>query len=101
MKILIACEESQEVCKAMRKRGHDAVMSDKRHRTDLHFQQFSAVSELQRKVQSKSKITDIHGSGRSHGRIMGNDICRPQTATQLNNPESDDRNKTQLFDAAE
>ena len=28
MKILIACEESQEVCKAMRKRGHEAYSCD-------------------------------------------------------------------------
>ena len=28
MKILIACEESQEVCKAFREKGHDAFSCD-------------------------------------------------------------------------
>ena len=28
MKVLVACEESQEVCKAFRKRGHEAYSCD-------------------------------------------------------------------------
>lgn len=28
MKVLIACEESQEVCKAFRRRGHEAYSCD-------------------------------------------------------------------------
>lgn len=28
MKVLVACEESQEVCKAFRKRGHEAYSAD-------------------------------------------------------------------------
>ena len=28
MKVLIACEESQEVCKAFRARGHEAYSND-------------------------------------------------------------------------
>jgi len=28
MKVLIACEESQEVCKAFRERGHEAYSCD-------------------------------------------------------------------------
>lgn len=28
MKILVACEESQEVCKAFRKKGHEAYSCD-------------------------------------------------------------------------
>ena len=28
VKVLIACEESQEVCKAFRKRGHEAYSAD-------------------------------------------------------------------------
>ena len=29
MKVLIACEESQEVCKAVRAKGHEAYSADK------------------------------------------------------------------------
>ena len=47
MKVLIACEESQEVCKAFRARGHEAYSCDiqepggghlglRRHRKDTH-----------------------------------------------------------------
>lgn len=28
MKVLVACEESQEVCKAFRERGHEAYSAD-------------------------------------------------------------------------
>lgn len=38
MKVLVACEESQTVCKAMRKRGHEAYSADIQEPTGCHLE---------------------------------------------------------------
>lgn len=42
MKILIACEESQTVCRAMRERGHEAYSADIQEPSDGHPEWHSA-----------------------------------------------------------
>ena len=43
MKVLIACEESQEVCKAFRRRGHEAYSCDIQEPADTRSGTFWAM----------------------------------------------------------
>lgn len=45
MKILIACEESQTVCKAFRERGHEAWKLPKEERAKLRSKTFPGIAE--------------------------------------------------------
>ena len=62
MKILVACEESQTVCKAFRERGHEAYSADIQEPTGGH-PEWHILGEI--------KKQNISGHRRGYGRTMG------------------------------
>ena len=59
MKVLIACEESQEVCKAFRARGHEAYSCDIQKPSGGH-PELHILGDCLKAIEG--------GAGRDHGR---------------------------------
>lgn len=59
MKVLIACEESQEVCKAFRARGHEAYSCDIQEPSGGH-PEWHILGDALKAIKG--------GAGRDHGR---------------------------------
>lgn len=57
MKVLIACEESQEVCKAFRRRGHEAYAYESKHAYGFYAvrQELESLIELVSEILKEQK----------------------------------------------
>lgn len=69
MKILVACEESQTVCKAFRERGHEAYSADIQEPTGGH-PEWHILDAAERRT-GKIKKQNLSGHCRGYGRTMG------------------------------
>ena len=70
MKILVACEESQVVCKAFRKKGHEAYSCDIQECSGGHPEwhiQGDVLSILKPQKQLPSKVKFLTGSNKNAG----------------------------------
>ena len=70
MKVLIACEESQEVCKAFRERGHEAYSCDIQDCSGGHPECHIKIDCLPIINGYCNFITEGGGMGK-HGRTVG------------------------------
>ena len=61
MKILVACEESQTVCKAFRARGHEAYSADIQEPTGGHPEWHMETIKLPAKERAKARSKTFPG----------------------------------------
>ena len=66
MKVLIACEESQTVCKAFREKGHESYSCDIIDCSGGH-----PEWQLRSGARRKNGIKNFYRNRQSHGRSMG------------------------------
>ena len=69
MKVLIACEESQEVCKAFRAKGHEAYSCDIQEPSGGH-PEWHILGDCLKAIEG--------GAGRDHGRNRARRATREQ-----------------------
>jgi len=75
VRVLVACEESQEVCKAFRERGHEAYSSDLQECSGGHPEWHIQGDCLPLLNGNTSFVTS--GGGKNHNRQMGFNHCSP------------------------
>lgn len=62
MKVLVACEESQEVCKAFRERGHEAYSCDLQECSGGH-PEWHIVDDVLKIINGGVMFMDSEGGG--------------------------------------
>lgn len=75
MKVLVACEESQEVCKAFRARGHEAYSCDLQECSGGH-PEWHIKGDCLPLLNGHCEIVTC-GGGQNRNRQMGYDHCPP------------------------
>ena len=73
MKVLVACEESQEVCKAFRARGHEAYSCDLQECSGGHPEWHICCDVL--KIIDPNTAAFFTQDGSTHTHTMGSDNC--------------------------
>lgn len=58
-KVLIACEESQTVCKAFRERGHEAYSCDIGESARIEAEAYSRIVELMKELNEIIKAVSL------------------------------------------
>lgn len=76
MKILIACEESQAVCKAFRAKGHEAYSCDIQECSGGH-PEWHIKQDVLPLLNGYCTFQDCEGGVAHHRRKMGYDNCPP------------------------
>lgn len=74
MKVLVACEESQEVCKAFRNLGHEAYSCDIQEPSGGH-PEWHIMGDVLKAIEG-GHVCTMDGGG-AYCRQMGFDYCPP------------------------
>ena len=61
MRVLVACEESQEVCKAFRERGHEAYSCDIQHCALYDHLEWHIVEDALQLIGGRCKFLTVGG----------------------------------------
>ena len=76
MRVLVACEESQEVCKAFRERGHNAFSCDIQECSGGH-PEWHIKGDVLKLINGNVSFTTEGGAKRNSKRTMGLDHSAP------------------------
>ena len=112
MKVLVACEESQEVCKAFRERGHEAYSADLQDCSGGHpewhimgdvlpllngncsfITRGGCLGEHRRKMGSDHRASAMHTPGSKRGQMVPGKAEGFQTAESVRAVHADDAGK--------
>lgn len=76
MKVLVACEESQRVCIAFRRRGHEAYSADIQEPSGGH-PEWHILGDVLPIINGDCVFTTMNGKKTCCVRRMGSDNCPP------------------------
>lgn len=77
MKVLIACEESQEVCKAFRRMGHEAYSCDIQHCEIWNHMEWHIVDKAERIINGNNSFQTVDGKWHTIDGHWDMLICHP------------------------